>query len=958
MRLFATLLLFALALPFAAPAAAQSPGDCTLGEARTDLAFGDVRARLFNKGNLFYSGGSPLYEVPKGGGISPVFAAGIWVGGLVGGDLRTAAATYAQGEEDYEYWPGPLAEDGTPPEDCAAYDRFWVVNVREIEHYEATGEASPDLLDWPVNLGAPVLDGDGVEGNYDLDAGDRPLLYGHEAAFWVMNDAGGPHRTTLTDPIGLEVRATASTVAGTDPAFRQATLYRYELVYRGEGAGSAALEDAYFTLWVDPDLGNFSDDYVGTDTTRGLAYVYNADNDDQASAGGYGLNPPAVGYDFLSGAGHTMWFFGSPDPDTGGPDTAEDYYNYMQARWLDGMPLTEGGYGDDPEGMPIDFLFPGDPVVPTFWTERCPTPACAAANPPNDRRHIISTPAFALQPGETQTVDFAILYARGDDHLDSITDLRAVSDAVQTRYDAGSLFAPFKSPPSLPAPVLLSPADGAEIYDAPVTFSWEPVPGADSYIVEALSSGGGRIVLISEESTLTVSLDTPENQLTEVQWRVRAENENAVGLYSAYRTLVYYRFQAGILGNGTGIVEIANPDASPCPDPGDPGCESFGGNTVWLDPNVTDDYVLTTPDNRLDLFVDLDILGSDDFELRFTEACATPGSCLGAYIRDGEQVVSVPFELWNIGDGSSADDDVRMIPLIRDHSAPLANWADSFTATQEIPLGDEVLELGVTERVFWMMPDRPNGYELFAAAAAGFGGAGAIYLPDEDGDAQVDTNANGGDCARQGWYIDFCYRSVPPFQAPIGGSDGMLLADLAGDGTTPPAGTVVRFQTENQVVDSEDGPGQPTAFALTAAYPNPFAASATVEYTVGRATDLRLSVYDVLGRRVAVLAEGAHAAGTHRARLDGPALASGVYLVVLEADGGAAHTQTLARALTGAQPRPARSIIRTPGYSLALCSLGSFYVIPRWPLSACWAVLWPTRNPPPSPSTRPRWIRP
>jgi hypothetical protein len=41
----------------------------------------------------------------------------------------------------------------------------------------------------------------------------------------------------------------------------------------------------------------------------------------------------------------------------------------------------------------------------------------------------------------------------------------------------------------------------------------------------------------------------------------------------------------------------------------------------------------------------------------------------------------------------------------------------------------------------------------------------------------------------------------------------------------------------------------------------------------------------VLGRRVAVLAEGPTAAGAHRATFDGAGLASGVYLVVLEADG-------------------------------------------------------------------------
>ena len=54
-----------------------------------------------------------------------------------------------------------------------------------------------------------MIDGDGDPGNYDLAAGDRPAIYGHQTAFWVMNDVGNDHQSTLTEPIGLEVRVTA-----------------------------------------------------------------------------------------------------------------------------------------------------------------------------------------------------------------------------------------------------------------------------------------------------------------------------------------------------------------------------------------------------------------------------------------------------------------------------------------------------------------------------------------------------------------------------------------------------------------------------------------------------------------------------------------------------------------------------------------------------------------------------
>jgi hypothetical protein len=59
---------------------------------------------------------------------------------------------------------------------------------------------------------------------------------------------------------------------------------------------------------------------------------------------------------------------------------------------------------------------------------------------------------------------------------------------------------------------------------------------------------------------------------------------------------------------------------------------------------------------------------------------------------------------------------------------------------------------------------------------------------------------------------------------------------------------------------------------------------------------VRLAVYDVLGREVAVLVDGERPAGRHEAVLDGRMLPSGVYLVRLAA-GGEVRTRavTLAR---------------------------------------------------------------
>jgi hypothetical protein len=60
-------------------------------------------------------------------------------------------------------------------------------------------------------------------------------------------------------------------------------------------------------------------------------------------------------------------------------------------------------------------------------------------------------------------------------------------------------------------------------------------------------------------------------------------------------------------------------------------------------------------------------------------------------------------------------------------------------------------------------------------------------------------------------------------------------------------------------------------------------------FEVGEPAHVRLAVYDVLGREVAVLADGTFEPGRYEAAFDGRSLASGVYVVraVMEAEGRA-----------------------------------------------------------------------
>ncbi|MEL7364114.1 MAG: T9SS type A sorting domain-containing protein, partial [Bacteroidota bacterium] len=99
-----------------------------------------------------------------------------------------------------------------------------------------------------------------------------------------------------------------------------------------------------------------------------------------------------------------------------------------------------------------------------------------------------------------------------------------------------------------------------------------------------------------------------------------------------------------------------------------------------------------------------------------------------------------------------------------------------------------------------------------------------------------------------------------------------------------------------EVVAGEDDAAQPAAVTLSAVYPNPFHDEARIQVTFAQATSATVAVYDLMGREVAVLAEGVQPAGTQTLRWAAAGLASGVYLVrVQSAAGVATRTVTLSQ---------------------------------------------------------------
>lgn len=73
-----------------------------------------------------------------------------------------------------------------------------------------------------------------------------------------------------------------------------------------------------------------------------------------------------------------------------------------------------------------------------------------------------------------------------------------------------------------------------------------------------------------------------------------------------------------------------------------------------------------------------------------------------------------------------------------------------------------------------------------------------------------------------------------------------------------------------------------STYELKQNYPNPFNPTTTIEFNIPKADQIKLSIYDILGRRVTTLVDERMEAGVHTVSFDAGKFASGVYIYSLQ----------------------------------------------------------------------------
>ena len=485
-----------------------SIGATLFSQEETFLEHNNVRAIISNTGTFFNDGDMSAsgYEYPKNAENHLIYASSFWFGAVDGeGNLKMAAQLWG-GEEEKDFFPGALKTDGTAEAVEPAYaDEIYRVSASEISYhianYAADGYVAPDgITNWPgngdVTLGmdselAPFSDLNG-NGIYEPELGEYPKIRGDHAVYLILNDAAWIHTASGGNPLGIEIHYMFYQY-NTDDYLNNTTFVNVRVINRS----SNDYPEFIVGNFMDADIGASNDDYIGSNEEHNVIFAYNGALEDPPHMGrpGYGDNPPAYGLVSLNHPMHVGGYFENAGGPYGMPNTAMDFWNYMNGRWKNSLEFRYGGNGNTTAGDSIvRYLYSGYPTgTEDEWTET------NVGNPEGDRRMFMASDVVSFDAGESLCFDYAIVIGdEGGDPFENAAQVIDLAGDVKEFYD---LETGFYCDFTLGLPTEEDVFD-VQLYPNPSNGSFS-VSAEGTYTVEIFSVDGRQVFRQGQNSDVT-----------------------------------------------------------------------------------------------------------------------------------------------------------------------------------------------------------------------------------------------------------------------------------------------------------------------------------------------------------------------------------------------------------------------------------------------------------------------
>ncbi len=470
----------------------------------------------------------------------------------------------------------------------------------------------------------------------------------------------------------------------------------------------------------------------------------------------------------------------------------------------------------------------------TFFTNPTIPDVPVPTSPADGATDVVLTPTLNWNPAsfaDTYTVQLSLdstFTAVFFDSTQAGTSLTLDSlTAVTTYYwrvlasngvgnSAFSTVFDFTTGESIPPVVILdSPADGATVAVNPV-LSWNASTFADSYRLELASDPAYTAILLDSALTATsVQLDSLAFTTT-YYWRVYASNEKGESGASESRSFITSELNTPpVVANPLGSINV-NEDFTTF--------LAANLNTTFTDAQGGLSYSIVSFDSTL-------------ITAALTGAAVQLSSVLNQF-GVAKVVVKASDPL-----GLEASDtltvninpvnDIPVIGVVPDTlklstTQPLVFAFDSIAVDLEDLLADFTFEFSVSPPSINISADLVN-YELTISSPT-FIGVGSLFakVKDSDGDSLEITI---------------------PIEVSLGTSNEDITTAL------------------------------PTDFELKQNYPNPFNPTTNISFGIPQASQVRLSVYNLLGQEVKVLVNERRTAGWHEVTFDATNLSSGIYIM-------------------------------------------------------------------------------